>query len=68
MGTPAVEVVTTGDDARSNGVYIAAATQAGRTRDEDFPGGGYLFAPDGRCLTQTPDWREGALWVDTEIG
>lgn len=54
--------------ARSNGVYIAAATQAGRTRDEDFPGGGYLFAPDGRCLTQTPDWREGALWVDTEIG
>lgn len=54
--------------ARANGVTIAVATQAGRTRDEDFPGGGYLFAPDGRCLAETPDWREGALWVDTEIG
>lgn len=53
--------------ARANAVSIAVATQAGRTRDEDFPGGGYLFAPDGRCLAQTPDWREGALWVEVEI-
>ncbi|HKV83324.1 MAG TPA: carbon-nitrogen hydrolase family protein [Ktedonobacterales bacterium] len=55
-----------GGYARANGVHIAVATQAGRTRDEDFPGGGYLFAPDGRCVAQTPDWREGALWVEVE--
>jgi predicted amidohydrolase len=53
--------------ARSNGVCIAVATQAGRTRDEDFPGGGYLFAPDGRCLAETPDWRKGALWVEAGL-
>ncbi len=45
------------------GIPIAIATQAGRTRDEDFPGGGYLFGPDGRCLAETPDWREGVLDV-----
>ena len=36
--------------ARDDGVHIAVATQAGRTVDEDFPGGGYLFAPDGACI------------------
>lgn len=45
------------------GIPIAIATQAGRTCDEDFPGGGYLFGPDGRCLAETPDWREGVLDV-----
>jgi len=40
---------------RENQVYIAVATQAGRTRDEDFPGGGYLFGPDGVCLAATAD-------------
>ncbi|HEY7781762.1 MAG TPA: tRNA preQ1(34) S-adenosylmethionine ribosyltransferase-isomerase QueA [Ktedonobacterales bacterium] len=49
--------------ARANGIYIAVATQAGRTRDEDFPGGGYLFGPDGACLAATEDWHEGILWV-----
>ena len=42
---------------------MAIATQAGRTRDEDFPGGGYLFSPDGRLLAETPDWRESVLDV-----
>jgi len=45
------------------GLPIAIATQAGRTVDEDFPGGGYLFGPDGRCLAETLDWREGVLDV-----
>ena len=49
--------------ARENGIAIAVATQAGRTRDEDFPGGGYLFGPDGVCMAATEDWREGILWV-----
>lgn len=47
--------------ARDNRVYVAVATQAGRTRDEDFPGGGYLFGPDGACLASTQDWSEGML-------
>lgn len=44
-----------------NGIHIAVATQAGRTADEDFPGGGYLFSPEGRCLDQSPGWEEGLL-------
>jgi predicted amidohydrolase len=46
-----------------NKVYIAVATQAGRTKDEDFPGGGYLFGPDGTCLAATKDYTPGLLCV-----
>jgi predicted amidohydrolase len=53
--------------ARSFGVFVGAATQAGRTVDEDFPGGGYLFGPDGECIAETPDWREGVLCVDVPL-
>lgn len=53
-----------GEYARSNGVYIAVSTQAGRTVDEDFPGGGYLFGPDGACLAETADWSECVLNVE----
>lgn len=49
--------------ARENGIAIAVATQAGRTCDEDFPGGGYVFAPDGACVLATPDWSEGVLYA-----
>ena len=45
--------------ARENGIAIAVATQAGRTCDEDFPGGGYVFSADGVCISSTPDWSEG---------
>ena len=44
---------------------ICVATQAGRTIDEDFPGGGYVFGPDGRCLAETADWSAGVL--DAEV-
>lgn len=47
--------------AAENGIYIAAATQAGCTSDEDFPGGGYVFAPAGKCIYETEDWHEGML-------
>jgi predicted amidohydrolase len=47
--------------AAENGIYIAAATQAGCTSDEDFPGGGYVFAPQGNCICETEDWHEGML-------
>jgi predicted amidohydrolase len=53
--------------ARANHVYVVVATQAGRTRDEDFPGGGFVFAPDGRCLAATEDWREGVLYATLSL-
>jgi predicted amidohydrolase len=53
--------------AASYGLWIAVATQAGRTVDEDFPGGGYVFAPDGRCLFATPDGSEGAAYMEIDM-
>lgn len=53
--------------ARENGIFIASATQAGRTRDEDFPGGGYVFGPDGALFSATPDWREGVLYASIDV-
>lgn len=49
--------------ARENGIAIAVATQAGRTADEDFPGGGYLFTPEGDCIAETPDGSEGVFYA-----
>jgi predicted amidohydrolase len=43
------------------------ATQAGRTVDEDFPGGGYLFDDHGQVVAQTADWSEGLLMVDIQM-
>ncbi len=50
--------------------YAGVATQAGRTIDEDFPGGGFLFAPDGTRVFATPDWSPGTayLGIDLETG
>jgi len=50
--------------AREHGLTIAVATQAGRTVDEDFPGGGYIFGPDGRCLVESDDWSPGVLYAE----
>lgn len=49
--------------ARTHGLWIAVATQAGRTIDEDFPGGGYLFAPDGTRVYATGDWSPGIVYL-----
>jgi predicted amidohydrolase len=54
--------------AREHGLWIAVATQAGRTVDEDFPGGGYLFAPNGERVAATADWAPGALYVVFDPG
>ncbi len=56
-----------GQYAREHHVTIAVATQAGRTIDEDFPGGGYVFGPDGSCLYETPDWSEGILYATLSL-
>jgi predicted amidohydrolase len=53
--------------ARESGVYIAVATHAGRTVDEDFPGGGYLIDPTGVCVTETPDWSEQVLYATIPV-
>lgn len=54
--------------ARELGIHIGVSTQAGRTVDEDFPGGGYVFGPDGACIAETDDWREGMLMVTLPAG
>src|SRR5579884_3420304 len=53
--------------ARENDIFIAVATQAGRTIDEDFPGGGYIFGPNGACLLSTEDWSENVLYAELPI-
>jgi len=50
--------------ARTYGLWIAVATQAGRTIDEDFPGGGYLFAPGGERVFATKDGAPGAVYLE----
>jgi len=59
-----------GGYAKKYGLWIAVASQAGRTVDEDFPGGGYLFAPDGKRVYATKDWQPGAVYlgIDLETG
>jgi predicted amidohydrolase len=56
-----------GQYTREYGIWGAVATQAGRTVDEDFPGGGYVFAPDGRRLFATPDWSAGAVYLEIDL-
>jgi len=53
--------------AAEESLYIAVATQAGRTIDEDFPGGGYLFDPRGECTAESGEWSEGVLYVQVPI-
>ncbi|MGD1119102.1 MAG: carbon-nitrogen hydrolase family protein [Dehalococcoidales bacterium] len=53
--------------AKKYGIWIAVATQAGRTIDEDFPGGGYVYTPDGRRLYATRDWNPGAVHLELDL-
>jgi len=53
--------------APAHNLWIAVATQAGRTCDEDFPGGGFVFAPDGRRLFATPDWSDGGVYLEIDL-
>jgi predicted amidohydrolase len=47
--------------ARENALYIAVATQTGATVDEDFPGGSFIFGPDGSCLAGVEGYEEVML-------
>lgn len=56
-----------GGYAREHGIWIGAATQAGRTVDEDFPGGGYLFNPQGERVFATKDWSVGEVYLEVDL-
>jgi hypothetical protein len=43
------------------------ATQAGRTRDEDFPGGGYVFAAGGERVLATAGGSPGAVFLEVDL-
>jgi predicted amidohydrolase len=49
------------------GIWIAVATQADRTVNEDFPGGGYLFSPESPCLYASPDWSPGTVYLAIDL-
>jgi predicted amidohydrolase len=53
--------------AKKYGIWIAVATAAGRTIDEDFPGGGYLFAPGGERVFATKDWEPGEVYLEIDL-
>jgi predicted amidohydrolase len=53
--------------AREYGIWVAVATQAGRTVDEDFPGGGYVFAPGGQRVYATRDWSPGEVYLELDL-
>jgi predicted amidohydrolase len=53
--------------ARTHGLWIALATQAGSAHDEDFPGLAALVDPAGSVVAQLPDWQPGALVVDIPL-
>ncbi|HYO48895.1 MAG TPA: carbon-nitrogen hydrolase family protein [Chloroflexia bacterium] len=53
--------------ARDNRLYIAVATQTGATVDEDFPGGSFIFGPDGSCIAATDSHAEALLVHELEL-
>lgn len=53
--------------ARRHGLWIAMATQAGATMDEDFPGIAALVDPSGEVVARLPDGRAGELVVDIPL-
>lgn len=53
--------------AKRHRLWVAVATQAGSTSDEDFPGLAALVTPDGDVAHRLPDWRPGELVVDIPV-
>ena len=53
--------------AQKHRYWAAVATQAGRTVDEDFPGGAFVFAPDGRRVFATEDGTPGAVYLEIDL-
>ena len=53
--------------ARDDNAWILVATQAGRTVDEDFPGGAFVFAPSGKRVIASPDGSPGAVFLEIDL-
>ena len=53
--------------ARDDNAWILVATQAGRTVDEDFPGGAFVFAPGGKRVFATPDGSTRAVFLEIDL-
>lgn len=53
--------------AKKHNIWIGGATQAGRTVDEDFPGGGFLFSPKGERVYATKDWQPGVSYLEIDF-
>lgn len=53
--------------AKRLGRWVAMATQAGSTVDEDFPGIAALISPEGDVVDRLPDWAPGTLVVDIPV-
>ena len=47
--------------------WLAIATQAGATFDEDFPGWAALIGPDGDVVAESADHREALLAVEVPL-
>jgi predicted amidohydrolase len=54
--------------AARHGLWVAMATQAGSTHDEDFPGLAALVGPEGDVVARLPDWQPGTLIVEVPSG
>jgi predicted amidohydrolase len=53
--------------AKELGIWIIVATQAGRTKDEDFPGGGFVFSPDGERVFSTENGKSGVVFLEVPL-
>jgi predicted amidohydrolase len=53
--------------AHDYGMWVLVATQAGRTSDEDFPGGGFVFAPGGERVFATADGSPGVVFLELDL-
>ncbi len=53
--------------AKNNGVWVALTTQAGSTRDEEFPGLAALVSPDGEIVARLLDWQPATLIIDAPL-
>jgi predicted amidohydrolase len=53
--------------AQAHGLWVAMATQAGATVDEDFPGLAALINPAGEVVSRSPDWHPSLLVVDIPV-
>lgn len=56
-----------GKYSKKYGLWIFVATQAGRTLDEDFPGGAYIFNPTGQRIFSTDNWEVGPVFVEVDF-